>query len=79
MAQTNFAKQFINILSQAVDKKIYGSIEVYFEAGRVTQVTQRIINKINHVKKDDVNEKKRENENRTNVNSSGEVNTLLTS
>lgn len=41
-----FSQQFAKIISQAISKKMYGSIEIYFEAGRVTQVTQRIINKI---------------------------------
>lgn len=41
-----FTRQFMKIVSQAFSKKMYGSIEVYFEAGKVTQVTQRIINKI---------------------------------
>lgn len=40
------SKQILKIVNQAVTNKIYGSIEVYFEAGKVTQVTQRIISKI---------------------------------
>lgn len=43
---SELSKQILKIVTQAVAKKIYGSIEVYFEAGRVTQVTQRIINKV---------------------------------
>lgn len=31
-----------------MSKKMYGSIELYFEAGRITQITQRIINKVYH-------------------------------
>jgi len=38
----------LKILSKAMAKKMYGSIELYFEAGKITQVTQRIINKVYH-------------------------------
>ncbi len=44
--QKPYTKDLAKIISQAIEKKIYGSIEVYFEAGNVTQITQRIINKI---------------------------------
>lgn len=43
---TQLTKQFLKIFANAVSKKIYGSVEIYFEEGRVTQITQRIINKI---------------------------------
>ena len=46
LTDKDFSKDLLKIISQAVEKKIYGSIEVYFEAGNVTQITQRIINKI---------------------------------
>lgn len=36
----------IKILNKAIDNKIYGSVEIYFESGKITQVTQRIINKV---------------------------------
>jgi hypothetical protein len=39
-------KDLVNILSQASEKKIYGSVEVFFENGTITQVTQRIISKM---------------------------------
>jgi hypothetical protein len=39
-------KDLVKIISQAHDKKIYGSVEVYFENGQITQITQRIINKM---------------------------------
>lgn len=42
--------ELLNILSKAVDSKMYGSIEVYLEDGQVTQITQRIIKKIKKVK-----------------------------
>ena len=48
-SQKNVSKDLVKIISQAVEKKIYGSVEVYFEAGNITQITQRIISKIrNH-------------------------------
>lgn len=50
MVKKNFTNYIAKIFSKAINNKIYGSIEIYFEEGRVTQVTQRIINKIQHVK-----------------------------
>lgn len=41
-----FSAHLIKIFKKAVDNKIYGSVEVYFESGRITQITQRIINKL---------------------------------
>ena len=41
----------IKILNKASDNKIYGSVEIYFEGGTITQITQRIINKIAHSQK----------------------------
>ncbi|MBI2011168.1 hypothetical protein HYS91_00215 [Candidatus Daviesbacteria bacterium] len=46
----NFSKELAKILSEAVNNKIYGSVEIYFESGSVTQITQRIISKINNGK-----------------------------
>ena len=46
-----FSKNLLRILDKAVDRKIYGSVEIYFEAGKITQVTQRIINKVTHIQK----------------------------
>lgn len=40
-------KHLLKILTEVVRNKIYGSVEIYFEEGRMTQITQRIINKIN--------------------------------
>jgi hypothetical protein len=52
---TTFSTDLANILVKAMDTKIYGSVEVYFEAGKITQITQRIINKISSNKgKDEV-------------------------
>ncbi len=39
-------KHLLRILTDAVKNKIYGSVEIYFEEGRMTQITQRVINKI---------------------------------
>jgi hypothetical protein len=44
-----FSKELIEILSKSVDREIYGSVEVFFEKGRITQITQRIINKVRHI------------------------------
>lgn len=46
-----FSNDIIKILTKAVENKIYGSVEVYFEAGNITQITQRIINKVAHARK----------------------------
>lgn len=50
MSNTNkkISADFINIIIKAIENKIYGSIEVYFEEGRVTQITQRIIKKVSY-------------------------------
>lgn len=42
--------ELLNILSRAMDSKMYGSVEVYLEDGQVTQITQRIIKKMKKVK-----------------------------
>ncbi len=44
--QKNVSNKLLKLLDKLMQNKIYGSIEVYFEAGEITQVTQRIINKI---------------------------------
>lgn len=44
----NFSDDLIKILTKSIENKIYGSVEVYFEEGKITQVTQRIISKIYH-------------------------------
>jgi hypothetical protein len=41
-----FSQDLIKILLKAAENKIYGSVEVYFEGGKVTQITQRIIKKV---------------------------------
>lgn len=46
MNKSPFSAELVEILSKAVSNKIYGSVEVYFENGTITQVTQRIIKKI---------------------------------
>ncbi|MBI2020745.1 hypothetical protein HYS94_05050 [Candidatus Daviesbacteria bacterium] len=39
-------RDLIKILTHVVDNNIYGSVEIFFEKGRVTQITQRIIKKV---------------------------------
>lgn len=46
----NPTTDLLNILSKAMDAGMYGSVEVYLEDGQITQITQRIIKKINKVK-----------------------------
>lgn len=46
MNKKNFAQELFKYIQKAVDGKIYGSIEIYFEEGNITQITQRIINKV---------------------------------
>lgn len=48
----NLSQQLNKLLAKIMDNKIYGSLEIYFENGKITQITQRIINKINSQKKD---------------------------
>lgn len=48
----NISQDLVRILGKAVENKMYGSVEIFFEAGSVTQITQRIINKINRPKID---------------------------
>lgn len=44
--QELLSKELIQILTKASEGKIYGSVEIYFEQGQITQITQRIINKV---------------------------------
>lgn len=53
MTKNNLPKNFFNILTKAVEEKTYGSIEIYFEEGNITQITQRIINKVRSDKRVD--------------------------
>lgn len=39
-------KDLTKILSDASEKKIYGSVEIFYENGVITQITQRIIKKV---------------------------------
>lgn len=41
-----FSEELVNTLNKAIQNKIYGSVEIYFEAGSITQITQRIIKKV---------------------------------
>lgn len=46
MDAENPTTDLLNILSKAMDAKVYGSIEVYLEEGQITQISQRVIKKI---------------------------------
>lgn len=46
MDSENPTTDLLNILSKAMDSKVYGSIEVYLEDGQITQISQRVIKKI---------------------------------
>ena len=46
MDSENPTTDLLNILSKAMDGKVYGSIEVYLEDGQITQISQRVIKKI---------------------------------
>lgn len=43
-------EQFAKILKQMDENKSYGSVEIFFEDGKITQITQRVITKINSKK-----------------------------
>lgn len=46
MDAENPTTDLLNILSKAMDAKVYGSIEIYLEEGQITQISQRVIKKI---------------------------------
>lgn len=46
MDSENPTTDLLNILSKAMDSKVYGSIEIYLEEGQITQISQRVIKKI---------------------------------
>ena len=46
MDSENPTTDLLNILSKAMDSKVYGSIEIYLEDGQITQISQRVIKKI---------------------------------
>lgn len=48
MTYKTFYSDLIKILAKVVEDNIYGSVEIFFEKGKVTQITQRIIKKVNH-------------------------------
>ena len=51
--QEVLSKELIQILTKASEGKIYGSVEIYFEQGQMTQITQRIISKVGRPKPED--------------------------
>lgn len=48
MAYKILSEDLIEILVTVVKNNIYGSVEIFFEKGKVTQITQRIIKKVAH-------------------------------
>lgn len=53
----NPTTDLLNILSKAMDSKVYGSIEIYLENGQITQISQRIIKKIKRTQTHRINRK----------------------
>lgn len=47
----DLSQDIAKILNKAADNKMYGSVEIYFENGAITQITQRIINKVKKIDK----------------------------
>lgn len=39
-------KDLITIITKVMANKIYGSVEIFFHAGKITQITERTINKL---------------------------------
>lgn len=58
MDTENPTTDLLNILSKAMDSKVYGSIEIYLEGGQITQISQRVIKKIKKTHSHDINVKK---------------------
>ena len=48
----NPTTELLNILSKAMNNKVYGSIEIYIEDGQITQISQRVIKKIKRPRSD---------------------------
>lgn len=46
-----FIKYISKVFSSLMEQQIYGSVEIYFEDGRPTQVTHRVINKLGNKNK----------------------------
>lgn len=42
-----------SIIGKIRDNKTYGSVELYFEGGEITQITQRVINKLKKANKEE--------------------------
>ncbi|MBI2021760.1 DUF2292 domain-containing protein [Candidatus Daviesbacteria bacterium] len=71
--QKNFTSNISKLLERIKEKKIYGSIEIYFEGGEVTQITQRIINKISRAKGNTMTSKKKKTNPLSQVKSSEDI------
>ena len=46
MTPKSLSDHLLKILANVVKNDIYGSIEIFFEKGKVTQITQRTIKKV---------------------------------
>lgn len=46
MTYQTLYKELVKILTHVVEHNIYGSVEIFFEKGKVTQITQRTIKKV---------------------------------
>lgn len=49
---TSTSQNIVKMLDKIKQNRVYGSLEIYFEDGQVTQVTQRIINKFKAERKE---------------------------
>lgn len=47
----NISPQLVSQVIDAIRNKAYGSVEIYISDYTVTQITERVINKVNHCKK----------------------------
>lgn len=49
-SQKSVPEDLITIITKVMDNKIYGSVEIFFQAGKITQITERTINKLSETK-----------------------------
>lgn len=63
MIYKSLFEDLITILTNVVENNIYGSVEIFFEKGEVTQITQRTIKKVNKPNNNyDINQKQTSND-----------------
>lgn len=48
--KTIISQELAQILTKSIENKMFGSVEIYFESGEITQITQRIIKKVDRKK-----------------------------